>query len=141
MRTQESGPDLDYYIDGLKPPYDSAGQAKIGHTLDRYGIPFFYRHPVLICENGRRTIWRPDFTLPTYNSMVIEYDWARHGALDASGRHARSDVYRLNGIAALFLEPADLTRPHWQQRLYDQLEKSYHQPLAYLRDDPVARRR
>jgi hypothetical protein len=102
--------------------------------LDRYGIPFFYQQPALICEHGRRTIWRPDFTLPTYNSLVVEYDAARHGAFEASSRRTRSEVYRLNGIAALFLEPSDLARPNWQQRLYDQLERSYHQPLAYLRD-------
>jgi hypothetical protein len=34
----------------------------------------------------------------------------------------------------LFLEPSDLARPQWQQRLYDRLEQSYRQPLAYLRD-------
>jgi len=134
LSTRPSSPDLDYYIGRLQPPYDSPDQARIGRTLDRYGIPFFYKQPVLICENGWRTLWRPDFTLSTYNSMVIEYDWARHGALDASNHRTRSDVYRLNGIAALFLEPADLARPHWQQRLYDRLEKSYRQPLAYLRD-------
>jgi hypothetical protein len=69
-----------------------------------------------------------------YNSLVVEYDSARHGAFEASSRRTRSEVYRLNGIAALFLEPSDLARPTWQQRLYDQLERSYHEPLAYLRD-------
>jgi len=100
LRTQESSADQDYYIGRLEPPYDSAGQAKIGHMLDQYGIPFFYNQPVLICENGRRTIWWPDFTLPTYNSLVLEYDSACHGAFDTNSRHTRSDVYRLNGIAA-----------------------------------------
>ena len=134
MTTQPSIPDLDYYVDRLQPPYNSAGQAEIGRMLDQYGIPFFYQQPALICEKGRRTIWRPDFTLPTYNSLVVEYDSARHGAFEASSRRTRSEVYRLNGIAALFLEPSDLARPNWQQGLYDRLEESYRQPLAYLRD-------
>jgi hypothetical protein len=133
--------DLDYYTGRLEPPYDSPRQASIGHMLDQYGIPFFYRHPALICQHGRRTIWRPDFTLPTYNSLVIEYDSGRHRAFDVTGRRTRSDIYRLNGIAALFLEPSDLAKPDWQQRLYDQLEQCYHQPLAYLRDRPLSRQR
>ena len=140
MRTETPSPNLDYYIGRPEPPYDSAGQAEIGHMLDRYGIPFFYKQPVLICQNGHRTIWRPDFILPTYNSLVIEYDSTRHGAFDAASRHTRRDSYRLNGIAALFLEPSHLAQPDWQQRLYDQLEQSYHEPLAFLRD-PLSRRR
>jgi hypothetical protein len=107
--------------------------------LDQYGIPFFYQQPVLIYVGGRRTIWHPDFTLPTYNSLVIEYDPAGHQASVASKRHTRSDVYRLNGIAALLLDPSDLARPNWQQGLYDRLEASYRQPLAYLRDNSPSR--
>jgi hypothetical protein len=107
--------------------------------LDQYAIPFFYKHPLLICQKGRRTIWRPDFTLPSYNNIVIEYDSAFHGIYDADRYHPRSDLYRLNGIAALFLEPSDLAGPHWQQRLHDRLEKVYRQPLTYLRDNAFSR--
>ena len=135
MTRPTASPDLDYYVGRLQPPYDSAGQASIGHMLDQYGIPFFYRQSALICENGRRTIWRPDFTLPTYNSLVIEYDSGHHRAFDVSSRRTRGDIYRLNGIAALFLEPSDLAKPDWQQRLYERLEQGYRQPLAYLRSD------
>jgi hypothetical protein len=100
--------------------------------LDQYGIPFFYREPLLICADGRRRIQRPDFTLPTYNSAVLEYIPSDGPAPDRAGR---SDVYRQNGIAAVFLQPSDLAAPHWQERLYDRLERTYRQPPLHPAGD------
>jgi hypothetical protein len=133
MSTPTLSPDLEYYIGKLRPQYESAGQAEIGQMLDAYGIPFFYKQATLICDNGRRKVWRPDFTLPTYNNLVIEYNPDNNHTADTS---SRSNVYRQNSIAALFLEQSDLAKPDWQQRLYDQLEKRYRHPLAYLSDKP-----
>ena len=133
MNATTTNRDLEYYMGKLSPPYDSPQQAQIGRVLDEYGIPFFYRQPMLIYEHGRRAVWRPDFTLPTYNNTVIQYDVATQRTL-GKGRRSVSDTYRLNGIPALFLEPSDLARPDWQPRLYHRLEAIYRQPLAYLRD-------
>jgi len=140
MTAKPAAPNLDDCIGRLQPLYDSAGQAEIGRMLDRYGIPFFYRQPTLICENGRRTIWRPDFTLPTYNNIVIEYDPAPHRALAGNNHDSRRELYRLNGVEALLLDASDLAKPDWQQRLYERLEQSYRQPLAYLRERSPSRR-
>ena len=127
MNTKTLNQDLEYYIGKLQPQYESAGQEKIGRMLDQYGIPFFYKQATLICDNGRRKIWRPDFTLPTYNNAVIEYNPNdRH----TDGAGGRSDLYRQNNVAALFLDRSDLATPDWQQRLYDRLEEIYHQPFA-----------
>ena len=134
MNTRTASSDLEYYLGKLQPPYDSPQQAQIGRMLDEYGIPFFYKQPLLICEHGRRTLRRPDFTLPTYNNTVIQYDIASQGTFDGGNHRRTSETYRLNGIAALFLEPSDLARSDWQQRLYDRLEKIHRQPLTYLRD-------
>ena len=95
MSTKTLSPDLEYYIGKLQPQYESEGQEMIGRMLDEYEIPFFYKQATLICENGRRTIWRPDFTLPTYNNTVIEYN--PNGRF-SSGANSKSDVYRQNGI-------------------------------------------
>lgn len=119
--------DLEYYLGKLQPQYESAGQAKIGQMLDQYGIPFFYKQATLISKNGRRTIWRPDFTLPTYNNAVIEYNPDDRRTASAG---SKSNVYRQNNVAALFLDRSDLAKPDWQQRLYDKLEEMYHQPFA-----------
>ena len=116
---------LEYYVGRLQPEYQCEGHAQIGQMLDQYGIPFSYRQPILICENGRRRIQRPDFTLPTYNNAVLEYDPDNDTNPDKAGR---SDIYRRNGIAALFLQPSDLATRHWQERLYNRLERMYRQP-------------
>jgi len=131
LTTNTLSPDLEYYIGKLQPQYESAGQAKIGRMLDEYGIPFFYKQPTLICQDGRRKLRRPDFTLPTYNNAVIEYNPNDGRTSNAS---IKRDIYRLNGIAAIFLGQSDLAKPNWQQRLYDRLEEIHHRPLAY-RDD------
>ncbi|MHC4541007.1 MAG: hypothetical protein ACYTEK_21705 [Planctomycetota bacterium] len=127
MNTKAVNPDLEYYIGKLQPQYESEGQAKIGRMLDEYGIPFFYRQATMVCDNGRRTIWRPDFTLPTYNNAVIEY--SPNGAY-SPGAGSKSDLARRNNIAALFLNRSDLAKPDWQRWLYEKLEEMYHQPFA-----------
>ena len=131
MTTNTISPDLEYYIGKLQPQYESAGQAEIGRMLDQYGIPFFYQQPILVCNNGQRQVWRPDFTLPTYNNAVIEYDSIHAATADSRQRSIKEYLYRQNGIAALFLKPSDLARPEWQQQLYDRLEELYHRLPAY----------
>ena len=111
MKTKTPEPDLEYYMGKLQPQYDSEGQAEIGRMLDDYQIPFFYKEPLLVWENGRRRIHRPDFTLPTYNNTVIEYSPVKELSIE----HLKS-VYRENNIAALFLGESDLLEPGWQQR-------------------------
>lgn len=133
MKTNSLSPDLECYIGKLQPHYEFAGQAKIGRMLDEYGIPFFYKQPTLICDNGRRKIWHPDFTLPTYNNLVIEYNPSDDHTADAS---SKSDVYRRNGIAVLFLDQSDLAKPDWRQRLSDRLQELYSQPFAHRCDQP-----
>lgn len=125
--TTTLSPDLEYYIGKFQPPYELLGQAHIGRMLDQYGIPFFYKQPTLICDNGRREVWRPDFTLPTYNNIVIEYNQDNNHVADIEGRHR---VYQQNNIAALFLNRSDLAKPDWQKQLYDRLEEISRQPFA-----------
>ena len=120
-------PDLEYYIGKLQPQYQTAGQAKIGRMLDEYGIPFFYKQATLICQNSHREIWHPDFTLPTYDNMVIEYN--ANGTCGPD-EYVRQNVYRRNNIAVLFLGRSDLAKSDWQQRLYDRLHELYSQPFA-----------
>lgn len=128
MKTQTiSKPNLDYYVGKLKPEYESTGHTKIGDVLDEYGIPFFYKEPLLVWENQQRRIRRPDFTLPTYNNAVIEYISNPNQSADRA-----KSIYRENNIAALFLNEQNLAEPNWKQRLYEKLEEIYHQPMNYL---------
>ena len=98
MNTRTLHPDLEYFMGKMEPPYEFRGQATIGRMLDRYNIPFFYKQPLLLWENQRRIIRRPDFTLPTYNNTVIEYILKP----DLSTGRAKR-LYKENNIAALFL--------------------------------------
>ena len=123
MKTRTQEPDLEYYMGKLQPEYQSAGQAQIGRMLDNYQIPFFYREPHLVWENGQRTIRRPDFTLPTYDNAVIEYTRRDGHAIDR-----KKELYRQNQITALFLHESDLAAPNWQRRLYDRLEETHRNP-------------
>ncbi len=129
MKTKAPSPDLEYYLGKLQPEYESAGQVEIGRMLDDYQIPFFYKEPHLVWENGERQIKRPDFTLPTYNNTVIEYITSPDQATEQN-----KDLYRQNRISALFLEESDLAVPNWQQKLYDRLEDIYHQPQILSAD-------
>ena len=130
MKGPISETNLEYYVGKLEPAYESLGEQKIGRTLDQYGIAFFYRHPTLIYENGRRELWYPDFTLPTFDDMVIEYPGRHHQNKVIIPPERKQEVYRQNDIPALFLKPADLARPDWVEKLYETLGNTYHRPLT-----------
>ena len=127
MSTKTLSPDLEYYIGKLQPQYESKGQEMIGRMLDKYGIASYYKDPYLLWENGERKVKRPDFTLPTYNNAVINYIPRLNQATELI-----KDIYRENWIAALFLDDSFLAKPDWQQQLYNELDKIFHQGLDYL---------
>jgi hypothetical protein len=110
----------------LAPQYESKAHTEIGQMLNEYGIPFFYREPLLVQENRRRRIRRADFILPTYNNVLIEY------ILHPNQAERSKDIYRENNITALFLDEQDLAEPNWKHRLYENLEEIYHQPISHL---------
>ena len=95
--------DLEDRLDPLEPPYRSRAETQIGRQLDQYGVLFYYRQPRLIMTEDRYEIWHPAFTLPYYNSLVIEYA----GPLDTPQQRIdlarRQQVYQDNGIEAVFL--------------------------------------
>ncbi len=126
MNVQTAEPSLEYYVGKLQPQYESDGHARIARMLDQYGIPFFYKQPVLIFQNGGRSVVHPDFTLPTYNNLVIDYNPHNSRSARVSDN---SDAYTANNITTLILRQDDLAGHHWQQRLYDRMEKIYHGPL------------
>jgi hypothetical protein len=127
MNTRTSDKTIEYYLSAPKPEYESKGQEMIGQMLDEYHIAFDYKEPYLVWENGDRRIRRPDFTLLTYNNVVINYIPRLNQVTERI-----KDIYRDNWIAALFLDDPFLAKPDWQQRLYNELEKIFHQGLVYL---------
>jgi len=100
-----------------EPPYRSRGEAQVGRLLDRYGIPFLYEQPTRVFDRGALRVWHPDFTLPTYGRLVVEYAGMMDRPAYAAGVRHKAAAYARNGIPALFTYPEDLQGPQWPERL------------------------
>ena len=119
-----------------EPDYKSRGEAQIGRLLDRYQIPFFYEQPTLIYDRGLHRLWRPDFTLPWYNGLIIEYAGMPDRPDYLAGIQHKERVYAANGIPAMFVYPCDLTGPSWPAVLRERIESAgralTHRRVSYL---------
>ena len=100
-----------------EPPYRSRGEAQVGRLLDRYGISFFYEMPTVIYDRGRFRVWRPDFTLPTYGSLIVEYAGMPDRPAYMDGVRHKQKAYRANTMPALFLYPTDLQGKSWPRQV------------------------
>jgi len=121
---QEPDSDLDARLAALEPPYRSRGEAQVGRLLDRYGIPFFYEQPLVVLDHGWQRTWQPDFTLPSYNGLIIEYAGMPDVPEYMQGIRHKQQVYKANGIPAMFVYPKDLTGPTWPKVLYRKIEQA-----------------
>jgi hypothetical protein len=115
----------------LEPPYRSRGEAQVGRLLDREQIPFLYEQPTLIYDRGRHRIWRPDFTLPTYGDLIVEYAGMMDVPDYAAGIAHKAATYRANEIPAVFVYPEDL-RGH---TVRGDILKKIESAAGYLQDD------
>jgi len=104
-----------------EPPYRSRGEAQVGRLLDRYGIPFFYEHALLVYDRGRYRIWHPDFTLPKHGQLIVEYAGMPDKPDYAAGIRHKQEAYQANHIPSLFLYPRDLQGPGWPERIVDRI--------------------
>jgi len=110
-----------------RSPYHSEAERSIAEMLDSYGIPFYYKQPTLVVENGHRCIEYVDFFLPTYAGLSIDY------VADPRG-HAyqrKTRVYTENQVPAALLTKRDISGKDWQQRLYSKLEQMYYRGSNY----------
>jgi len=126
----ERNTELENRLAALEPPYKSRGEAQIGRLLDRYGVPFFYEQPTLIYDRGRHHVWHPDFTLPDYNGLIVEYAGMPDVPDYAAGIQHKVGAYKVNGIPAFFIYPQDLTGPAWPERLYERIVQEGYQALG-----------
>lgn len=134
MRSQTR--ELTDRLTDLDPPYESVEDRKIGRMLDQYGIPFFYRQPTVVFQDGRNEICKPAFTLSNYGGLVVDYV---PGAEQLQGQEAltKEQVYRYNQIAAVVLGPPDLDKPNWDKDLYAELEQLYRHVLDPMKYTPA----
>ena len=114
--------DLEERLRALEPPYRSRGEAKVGRLLDRYGIPFFYEMPLIVLDRGTHRRWHPDFTLPGYGGLLVEYAGMPDVPEYMAGIRYKRRVFEANGIQAVFLYPNDLTGSHWEDDALARIE-------------------
>ena len=115
---------LEDRLDPLEPSYRSRGEAQVGRLLDRYGIPFFYEQPILMLDHGRHRIWHPDFALPTFHGLLVEYAGMPHIPKYAAGIRHKQAVYKANEVPVLFLYPCDLQGPSWPEKIMKKIDAS-----------------
>jgi hypothetical protein len=124
-----------------EPPYRSRGEAQVGRLLDRYGLPFVYEQATLIYDRGRCRSWVPDFTLPHYGGLIIEYAGMMDVPDYAAGIRHKALAYARNGIPALFVYPRDLTGPAWPAQLAARIRRAGDAALQPRRDGAYRPRR
>ena len=110
-----------------KLKYESKEEASIAGMLKDYGIPFLYKNPTLVIENGKRMIEYADFFLPTYNGLVIDYIIESNSAI----YRRKKNIYQDNQTPAVLISRKDLHRPNWQKKLHDTLQNTYRNRSAY----------
>ncbi len=129
--------ELDDMLTELDPPYESIDELKIGRLLDQYGIPFFYKQPTIVYDQGKNRISKPSFTLLSYGGAVIDYVTASNEQQVLQ----KEKLYRYNQIPALVIGPPDLDKPNWDKVLYEKLERMSNQsfdPMRYIHE-PVGK--
>jgi len=127
VRMTNASPALEDRLVGPDYPYESKEEASIAGMLNDYGIPFLYKQPTLVIENGKRMIEYADFFLPTYNGLAIDYIIESNSAIF----RRKKNVYQDNQIPAVLMSRKDLHKPNWQKGLYNTLENIYRNRSAY----------
>jgi hypothetical protein len=116
-----------------EPPYKSRGEAQVGRLLDRYGIPFLYEHPLVVYDRGRWRTWHPDFTLPNYGNLIVEYAGMPDRPDYMAGVRHKEAAYAANGVPALFIYPVDLAGPVWPQQVVRRIGDVYRMHRSAIR--------
>lgn len=104
-----------------EPPYKSRGEAQIGRLLDRSGILFQYEQPTLVYDRGRHRVWLPDFSLPTFDRLIVEYAGMPDRPDYAAGIRRKQRVYQANEIPAVFIYPDDLRGRDWPDEVLEKI--------------------
>ena len=99
----------------------------IASMLNQYGIPFFYKQPTMVIENGTKAIEYIDFFLPTYNGLALDYIIESNSAI----YRRKKNIYQDNQIPAILVGKKDLKQSNWQSRLYGTLQQIYHRNPTY----------
>jgi len=120
-------PVLEDRIGRSRNRFESREKAAIADMLNSYGIPFFYKQPMLVNESGQKTIEYADFFLPTYNGLALDY------VVDAKSKIylRKEQIYTQNQMQAVLVTRRDFYDKSWQSTLYKKIERLYHRRPVY----------
>jgi len=124
---QVGAPRLEDRLGPGEPPYRSRGEAQVGRLLDRYGIPFLYEKPTLLREGNVPRTFYPDFTLPGYGNLIVEYAGMPDRGEYMARLQKKQNAYAAAGVRAVFLYPTDLKGPDWPGRVMQTIRRAYGQ--------------
>jgi len=120
-------PILEDRLVGPDYPYESKEEAAIAKMLESYNIPFLYKQPTLVIENGKRCIEYADFFLPTYNGLAIDYIIESNSAI----YRRKKNVYQDNQTPAVLMSRKNMQGPDWQKKLFNRLQNIHRNRSAY----------
>ena len=114
--------------------------------LRRHGVPFLYEHPLLVYDRGSYRIWHPDFRLPTYGGLIVEYAGMPDVPDYMAGIRHKERVFREHRLPAVFIYPWEVRSGSWQQEVMARIEDAYHthqwrQCWAHVLEAPATSRR
>lgn len=109
------------------------GEARLAGMLDRGGIAYEYERPTSVHDRGRWRSWRPDFTLPQYGDLIVEYAGMPDVPDYMQGVVHKARAYRNNRRSALFLYPGDLYRRGADRHVYRQIEAAASKNVSRYR--------
>ena len=120
-------PALEERVESSRTRFESKEKAAIADMLNSYGIPFFYKQPMLVNESGQKTIEYADFFLPTYNGLALDY------VVDAKSKIylRKEQIYTQNQMQAVLVTRQDFYDKSWQSTLYKKIERLYHRRPVY----------
>ena len=122
-----NAPTLEDKVDNSLYPYDSKEHKDIADTLSSYGVPFSYKQPMLVIQDGKKMLEYADFFLPTYNGLAIDYIIESNSGVF----RRKKNVYQDNQIPAVLVGKKDIQKPNWQSQLYSKLQQVYHRNPSY----------
>lgn len=108
-------------------PYKTREHKTIADALTQYGIPFTYKQPTLVIENGKKMIEYADFFLPSYRGLAIDYIIESNSAI----YRRKKNIYQDNQIPAVLVSRRDIARPGFGSKLYKTIESSYRPKSHY----------
>ena len=94
------------------------------------------QQPLILLDRSQHRRWHPDFMLPGYNGLIIEYAGMPDVPDYAAGIRHKQYTYAANGIPALFVYPEDLKGPNWPERLHERIRQT-GEPALRLRSKIV----